>query len=113
MGPASYPKKPAIEHLTIRSSFDTFQKKQGGSMEKILTGSRSKAVRIFDIGHPEVLERIARDMKFRAEDCNPGEMITHEIVEGLILCYNPAQKSIDMIVPRAQAAAATAPAGHS
>lgn len=79
-------------------------------MEKISTSSQSKAVRIFDIGHPEVLERIARDMRFRAENANPGEVITHELVEGIVLSYNPGQNSLATVTARV---AATAPAGRS
>jgi hypothetical protein len=78
-------------------------------MEKILTGNQSKVVRIFDIGHPEILEKIAREMKFKAENANTNELITHEIVEGLILSYNPSQKSSTTIAARI--AAATEPAG--
>lgn len=73
-------------------------------MEKILAGNQSKAVRIFDIGHPEVLEKIAREMKFKAENANPNEIITHELFEGFILTFNPKQKSSDMISSRVAAA---------
>jgi dihydroxyacetone kinase DhaKLM complex PTS-EIIA-like component DhaM len=89
-------------------------------MEKISTSNQSKAVRIFDIGHPELLEKIAREMKFRAENANPGEIVTHELVEGIVLSYNPSQKSVDMIAARSAAVStlgrfdpATEPAGHS
>lgn len=72
-------------------------------MEKINIGSSSKAVRLFDIGHPEVLERIAREIRFRAENAETGQIITHELADGLVLTFDPKQKSINTIVARVEA----------